>query len=83
MTLRIRLHDDEGGVPMSFERTKVRTPQPAYQRKPAFLDWDDTRSPAMLLYLPDEPEIGKRFLYGGVEWEIVDYRDGWIARLVV
>jgi len=37
----------------------------------------------LLLYLSEEPEIGREFEYGGARWEIVDYQDGWIARLVV
>ena len=68
---------------MPLGQATVRETRPAYHRHPAFLDSNDDRNPAMLLYLPDEPEIGRRFRYGGVEWEIVDYRDGWIARLVV
>jgi hypothetical protein len=83
MTLRITLHDDEGGTPLSPAPDAVRQPQPAFHRDSALLAADDDSGPSMLLYLPDEPEIGQRFRYAEVEWEIVDYRDGWIARLVV
>ena len=46
-------------------------------------DWGDPGSPPLLLYLAEEPEVGRVFEYGGAHWEIVDYQDGWIARLVV
>ena len=83
MTLRITLHDDEGVGTPAPAPAAVSQPQPAFHRDSAFLAADDDSSPVMLLYLPDEPEIGQRFWYAEVEWEIVDYRDGWIARLVV
>ena len=83
MALRITLHDDESGVPLSLAPATVKQPQTTYRRDFPFLDADDDSSPSMVLYLPDEPEIGQRFRYAEVEWEIVDYRDGWIARLVV
>ena len=46
-------------------------------------DWGDPGSPPLLLYLAEEPEVGRVFEYGGAHWEIVDYQDGWVARLVV
>ena len=66
-------------------------PVPAAVREPAIAQrpgapvagLEDPGSPPLLLYLADEPEIGRRFRYGGALWEIVDYQDGWIARLVV
>ncbi len=61
----------------------VREPVPARGPGPAFADWNDPDTPPLLLYLADEPEIGREFEYGGARWEIVDYQDGWIARLVV
>ena len=47
----------------------------------ALLDWTSTGR-QLLLHLRDEPAIGLRFRYNGLAWEIVDYRDGWIARLL-
>jgi hypothetical protein len=58
-------------------------PAPRESSVPVFADWDDDRSPALQLFLADEPEIGRRFSYSGVDWEIVDYRNGWVARLLV
>ncbi len=61
----------------------VREPVPARAPGPAFADWGDPNAPPLLLYLAEEPEVGREFEYGGARWEIVDYQDGWIARLVV
>jgi hypothetical protein len=83
MAVRIMLSDEDtaaAGVP--FVPAGPRT-APRQSSVPAFADWDDDRSPALRLFLADEPEIGRRFSYSGVEWEIVDYRDGWVARLLV
>ena len=46
-------------------------------------DWHRRGRDALLLFVSDEPAIGERFRYHGSTWEIVDYRDGWVARLVV
>jgi hypothetical protein len=83
MTLRISLTDDESaavGIPIVPSSAPSHSTGPT---APVFADWDDDQSPVLLLYLPDEPEIGLRFQYSGVDWEIVDYRDGWVARLLV
>jgi hypothetical protein len=83
MTLRITLSDDQPAapaVPIVQPGPRVEHPAPS---APLFADWDDSGPAALLLFLPDEPEIGRRFSYSGVDWEIVDYRNGWIARLLV
>jgi hypothetical protein len=83
MTVRITLSDDEttaAGIPIV---PPVKRTAPREQSVPAFADWDDDQRPALLLFLADEPEIGRRFSYSGVDWEIVDYRNGWVARLLV
>ena len=83
MALRITLCDDQPStsrVPIVSSAPRISDREPSV---PVFADWDDTAFPALLLYLGDEPEIGKRFSYSGVEWEIVDYHDGWIARMLV
>ena len=36
-----------------------------------------------MLYLAGEPRIGDEFSYNDLEWRIIDYRDGWIAELLV
>ncbi|PWB68250.1 MAG: hypothetical protein C3F15_16875 [Holophagae bacterium] len=61
----------------------VREPASSRGAGPSSTDWGDPSAPPLLLYLAEEPEIGREFEYGGARWEIVDYQDGWVARLVV
>jgi hypothetical protein len=79
-----RIHFDESAddVPGTspFE-TVGRIPAPS--RQLALADWDRPSRSILKLYLEDEPEIGQVFYYNGLEWQIVEYRDGWIARLIV
>jgi hypothetical protein len=83
MTVRITLSEDQPAAPaVPIVQPGPRVERPA-SSAPVFADWDDSEATALLLFLPDEPEIGRRFSYSGVDWEIVDYRDGWIARLLV
>lgn len=82
MTLRIVL-SEEASNHLPASRSRVRRPSPPGWGGPALVDLGDPAAPPMLLYLPDEPEIGRRFSYGGSVWEVVDYQDGWIARLLV
>jgi hypothetical protein len=35
------------------------------------------------LYVAEEPRVGLEFRYYGLDWRIVDYRNGWIARMLV
>jgi hypothetical protein len=49
----------------------------------AHADWESPTDETLMLYLAEEPRIGAEFSYNGLEWRIVDYRDGWIARLLV
>ena len=83
MNLRITLSDDEAADSGLQILPSRRRAAPRERSVPVFADWHDTDLPALLLYLADEPEIGRRFSYSGVDWEIVDYRDGWVARLLV
>ena len=46
-------------------------------------DWVGSSSDALMLYLADEPAIGEVFTYHGLRWQVVDYHDGWVARLLV
>ena len=81
--LRITLADEVSDNRPAPRSPTVREPVAARAPGPAFADWDDPNAPPLLLYLAEEPEIGREFEYGGARWEIVDYQDGWIARLVV
>ena len=49
----------------------------------AHADWESPTDDNLMLYLAEEPQIGVEFSYNGLEWRIVDYRDGWVARLLV
>jgi len=83
MTLRITLSEDESVVPGPSIVPAGNRSAASQWTVPVFADWDNDQAPALLLYLSEEPEIGLQFRYSGVDWEIVDYRDGWIARLLV
>jgi hypothetical protein len=77
------LSDEIGDSAPVRPHETVREPVAHRRRGPAVADLDDPAVPPLLLYLADEPEIGRQFTYDGARWEIVDYQDGWIARLVV
>jgi hypothetical protein len=81
--LRILLSEDNGDGPAPPLPTAVRQPTLEHRSGAPVAGLEDQGSPPLLLYLADEPEIGRRFRYGSALWEIVDYQDGWIARLVV
>ncbi len=83
MPLKITLTDDALPLSRQSNHHSVGQPPVEFGPGPAFADVNDRPSQALLLYLADEPEIGQRFTYGGADWEIVDYQDGWIARLIV
>jgi hypothetical protein len=79
-----RIHLDESaesapGVPQLEPVGRVPPPS----RQVALADWDRPSRSILKLYLEDEPEINQVFCYNGLEWQIVEYRDGWIARLIV
>ena len=46
-------------------------------------DWNGPTSETLMLYLAGEPRIGDEFSYNDLRWRVVDYRDGWVAELVV
>ena len=59
-------------------------PTPAPAKRHLFdANWERPSAEAMLLYVAEEPRIGYEFSYFGLRWEIVDYREGWVARLLV
>ena len=74
-------HPPDNTTSWSFEHCE---PVPARRRKQLFhADWDRDSARHLMLYVAEEPQIGLDFSYLGLQWQIVDYRDGWIARLVV
>ena len=85
MAPRILLDDERGAAPPLHRPTrpaKVRS-TPRGRRPIAEPDWERPAPAALLLFVPEEPSIGLRFRYHGIAWEVVDYRHGWVARMVV
>jgi len=81
MNPRIEL-DDTVALAIEVKRDKVEPPPPI-TRHLAHADWESSTEDGLRLYLSDEPGIGHEFSYNGVRWQIIDYRDGWVARLLV
>lgn len=82
MVARIHLDESADSAPGTSRLEPVgRIPAPS--RQLALADWDRPSRSILKLYLEDEPEIGRVFNYNGLEWQVVEYRDGWIARLIV
>ena len=81
--LRITLGDDAPVRRAAQRPQAVGESVPPRGPRAPLADWGDPSAPPLLLFLSEEPEIGREFEYGGARWEIVDYQDGWIARLVV
>jgi len=81
MTPRIQLDESIPEVPIAHVETGG-TPSPG-ARHLLDADWENPTSETLMLYLADEPRIGNEFSYHGLRWMIVDYRNGWVARLMV
>jgi len=81
MTPRIQLDESLPEVPIAHVETGGTSSSGARHLLDA--DWEDPTSETLMLYLADEPRIGDEFSYHGLRWMIVDYRNGWVARLLV
>ena len=81
MNSRIEL--DETIALATLATGAVTKPPPPFGRELANADWESAKNEPLMLYLSDEPAIGHEFSYNGVRWQIIDYRDGWVARLLV
>ena len=79
--IRIVLERTDDAAESPAAAAGVRSPGPG-DSADTLLPSGDGTGPPLLLWVAQEPEIGLRFAYDGLVWEIVDYRDGWIARLV-
>jgi hypothetical protein len=81
MNLRIQLDETVSGAPIVAElRGKI---PPSVARPLLEADWEDSDTEALMLYVAEEPRVGLEFSYHGLSWQIVDYRNGWVARLLV
>lgn len=81
MTPRIELDES---TPKSLVVFTPGTPPPRpSSRQLLNADWEDSAAEPLMLYVAEEPRVGLEFSYHGLNWRIVDYRDGWVADLVV
>lgn len=71
----------------AFEAADVTNPKgaisPSASRQLLDPEWQNPSSEILMLYVAEEPCVGLEFSYHGLNWEIVEYRNGWIARLVI
>jgi hypothetical protein len=81
MSPRIQFDESESGTLILLESGLASPPAPTRQLLDP--DWEDSTGEPLMLYVADEPRVGLEFSYHGLDWQIVDYRDGWIARLLV
>ena len=81
MNPRIKLDESASDAP-TLAATGDQDPPPV-ARQLLDADWEDSTSESLMLYVADEPRVGLEFSYHGLDWEIVEYRDGWIAKLLV
>ena len=78
-----RFHLDESVSEQPVVASVVHENHPPPMRQLLDADWEDSKAEPLMLYVAEEPRVGLEFSYHGLRWRIVDYRDGWIARLLV
>ena len=81
MSSRIQLDDSLSEAPIVVAAEGAIPPPTCRQLLDA--DWECSKSKPLMLYVAEEPHVGLEFTYHGLDWQIVDYRDGWVARLLV
>jgi hypothetical protein len=81
MNPRIQL--DESRTETPVDRIPVASPPPATSRHLLDADWESSEGDPLMLYVAEEPRVGLEFSYNGLDWRIVEYSDGWIAKLLV
>ena len=81
MSPRIHLDESVSGTQIiaAFEG---ENPPPAI-RQLLDADWEDSETEPLMLYVAEEPCVGLEFSYHGLSWQIVDYQEGWVAKLLV
>lgn len=78
-----RIQLDESGQDVPMLPSVNRGIRPPMGRHLLEADWENPTPETLLLYVADDPQIGDEFSYHGLSWRIVDYRNGWVARLLV
>ena len=81
MSSRFQLDESVSEAPI-FAKVAGEIPPPV-TRQLLDADWDNSEAEPLMLYVAEEPRVGLEFSYHGLSWEVVDYRDGWVARLLV
>jgi len=81
MSPRIQLDESVSGAPI-IAAVAGEIPPPV-TRQLLDADWEDSETEPLMLYVAEEPRVGLEFSYHGLSWQIVDYRDGWVAKLLV
>jgi hypothetical protein len=81
MSPRIHLDESVSDAPI-VAKVAGEIPPPV-DRQLLDADWDDSEAEPLMLYVAEEPRVGLEFSYHGLSWQIVDYRNGWVARLLV
>jgi hypothetical protein len=56
---------------------------PGPSRHLAHANWEVRDSDTLTLYFSGEPRIGEEFSYNDLRWRVIDYRDGWVAEMLV
>jgi hypothetical protein len=81
--MRPRFHLDESVSGAPIAATAAGEIPPLVTRQLLVADWENSETEPLMLYVAEEPRVGLEFSYHGLSWQIVDYRDGWVARLLV
>jgi len=81
MSSRIQLDESLSEAPIIVKAAGEIPPPVCRQLLDA--DWAGSKTKPLMLYVAEEPHVGLEFSYHGLDWRIVDYRDGWVARLLV
>ena len=81
MSPRFQLDESVSESPIST--TVAGEIPPPFTRHLLDADWEDSETEPLMLYVAEEPRVGLEFAYHGLSWQIVDYRNGWVARLMV
>lgn len=81
MSPRFHLDESVSGAPVVA--TAGGTIPSSISRQLLVADWENSETEPLMLYVAEEPRVGLEFSYHGLSWEVVDYRNGWVARLLV
>ena len=81
--MQARIELDETAPEAPFFAGTGLPPLRALNRLLATPDGDDSATDPLMLYVAEEPHVGLEFSYNGLDWRIVEYDDGWIAKMVM